>query len=34
MEHVNERYKYSEETGKIIACAMEVQKSQIYSEFQ
>ena len=26
MEHVNSKYKYSEETGRIIACALEVHK--------
>jgi GxxExxY protein len=26
MEHVNEKYKYSEETSRIIACALEVHK--------
>jgi hypothetical protein len=26
MEYINEKYKYSEETSKIIGCALEVHK--------
>lgn len=33
MEHVNEKYKYSEETAAIIACAIEVHK-EIGNGFQ